>query len=137
MVVSIRWLRLSYWAGAIIDALAALQMLIPSLFAATNGLSNFNPAFEFRYAMGMGAALMLGWTVLLLWADRKPMERKAILPITTFPVIVGMVANEIGAVSAGFLRLDAVLPVWGLQAVLIVLFTYSYLLARRKEALHS
>ena len=58
----IRWLRISYWTGAVIDGLAALQMLVPALFAITNNLSNFQPDSAYIYAMGMGASLMLGWT---------------------------------------------------------------------------
>ena len=39
-------------------------------------LKNFAPGADYRYAMGMGASLMLGWTALLIWADRKPIERR-------------------------------------------------------------
>ena len=122
----IRWLRISYWVGAVIDGLAAIQMLVPAIFAATNGLPDFHPGIEFRYAMGMGASLMIGWTVLLIWADRKPVERRGILLITGFPVIFGMVANEIWAVSSHFLSLGTVAPVWIMQAALIALFALSY-----------
>ena len=52
--------------------------------------------------MGMGASLMFGWTVLLLWADQKPLERKAVLLITLLPVVLGLALNEIIAVRAGF-----------------------------------
>ena len=81
---AVRWLRASYWAGAALDALAALSMLVPSLFAATNGLPDFHPGLDYRYAMGMGDSLMLGWTALLLWADRKPLERKGVLLLPCF-----------------------------------------------------
>lgn len=130
---SATWLRISYWAGALIDVLAAVQMLVPGIFAATNQLTDFDPPFAYRYAMGMGASLMLGWTVLLVWASRRPVERKVILLITIFPVIVGMVLNEIGAVSAQFITAGALAPVWIMQAVLIVLFGFSYLYASRSE----
>ena len=131
---SIQWLRISYFAGALIDSLAAVQMLFPGIFAATNQLSNFNPSVEYRYAMGMGASLMLGWTLLLLWASQKPLERKAILLITIFPVIVGLVVNEIGAVLTLFIPAQSMLPVWILQAVLTGLFVFSYLYARSRES---
>jgi len=45
---------------------AAVQMLYPPLFKFGMGLSGFNPGSDYRYAMGMGASLMLGWTALLL-----------------------------------------------------------------------
>ena len=129
---AVRWLRTSYWAGAILDALAALTMLFPALFAATNFLPDFHPGIEYRYAMGMGASLMLGWTVLLLWADRKPRERKGVLLITVLPVVLGLVLNEIVAVRAGFLPVAATAPVWVVQALISVLFVFSYLNARQR-----
>jgi hypothetical protein len=130
----IRWLRISYWTGASIDALAAIQMLSPQIFGLTNQLPNFNPGHDFTYAMGLGASLMLGWMVLLLWADRKPLERKGILIITVVPVIVGIAIAKIVAVSSGFTMLESAIPTWGLQLVLIALFTLSYRNARRAEA---
>jgi hypothetical protein len=129
----VRWLRISYWAGASLDALAALSMLSPEVFAATNGLQNFHPGIEYRYAMGMGASLMLGWTALLLWADRKPLERKGVLLITLLPVVLGLALNEIVAVRGGFLSIWMTVPVWFVQAVITSLFIFSYLNARRLQ----
>lgn len=130
---AIRWLRISYWAGAILDALASLSMLFPTLFAATNRLPDFHPGLEYRYAMGMGASLMLGWTGLLLWADRKPLERRGVLLLTLAPVVLGLVLNEIVAVQAGFLSVEATAPVWIAQALISTLFAFSYLNARKLE----
>jgi len=128
---AVRWLRISYWAGAILDALAALSMLSPRLFAATNGLPDFHPGADYRYAMGMGASLMLGWTALLLWADRKPLERKGVLLITLAPVVLGLVLNEVIAVRAGFLSALITAPVWIAQSLITGLFVFSYLNARQ------
>jgi hypothetical protein len=128
---AVRWLRISYWAGAILDALAALSMLSPDLFAATNGLTDFRPGLEWRFAMGMGASLMLGWTALLLWADRKPLERKGVLVITVFPVVLGLALNEIVAVRAGFLSVLTTAPVWIAQAIVTGLLLFSYWNARK------
>lgn len=132
---AVRWLRISYWAGAILDALAALSMLSPELFAATSGLQNFHPGLEYRYAMGMGASLMLGWTALLLWADQRPLERKGVLLITLLPVVLGLVLNEIVAVRGGFLSIMMTAPVWLVQAAISGLFVFSYLNARKLQTL--
>jgi hypothetical protein len=132
---AVRWLRISYWAGAILDALAALSMLSPELFAATSGLQNFHPGIEYRYAMGMGASLMLGWTALLLWADQRPLERKGVLLITLLPVVLGLVLNEIVAVRGGFLSIMMTAPVWLVQAALSGLFVFSYLNAGKHQTL--
>jgi hypothetical protein len=126
------WLHLSYWAGAVLDLLAGLTMLFPALFAINNRLSSFYPAPNYRYAMGMGAPLMLAWTVLLIWADRKPLERKGLLPITLL-VILGEIANEIVAAHTGYITATALFPTWIIQAILSGLFIFSYLTARKLE----
>ena len=121
----ILWLRISYWAGAVLDALAFLIMLFPALFAWNNRLTNFNPGIDYRYAMGMGAPLMLGWTVLLLWADRRPFERKDVLLITLL-VVLGEVITELFGVRVEFISVPAMIPTWMIQSVLSVLFIFSY-----------
>ncbi len=128
------WLRASYRIGAIVDGLAAIPMLFPSVFATIAQIPGFQPGLAYQYAMGMGASLMLGWSGLLIWADRKPIERKGILLLTIFPVIAGLVINGLWAVSAQFLSLGAVAPIWVLQAALVVLLTFSYMNARDTEA---
>ena len=129
----ILFLRISYWAGAILDVIAFLIMIFPSLFALNNGLINFHPGVEYRYAMGMGAPLMLGWTVLLLWADRKPMERKGILLITLL-VVLGEVATEIFGVMTGFIAVSAMLLTWAIQFIRRCLICISAIGMRRNES---
>ena len=82
--------------------------------------------------MGMGAPLMFGWTVLLLWADRKPMERKEILPITLL-VIAGETATQVWGISVGFVPPGALVPTFVLQIALASLFLFAYFNARRTE----
>jgi hypothetical protein len=126
-------LRICYWAGAVIDAFAVLPMLFPQIGGMFFGIKSFMPGIDYRYAMGMGASLMLGWTILLLWGVRKPLERKGILLITVFPVILGLVATEIFGVSTGFITPIHMLRSWIMQAILIVLFLFAYFRAMRYE----
>ena len=130
MTDAVRWLRISYWIGAVVDLIAAIQMLAPPLFGFGMGLSGFNPGADARYAMGMAASLMLGWTALLVWADRRPLDRMGVLPLTVLPVIAGLAINEASGVASGFLPILAVLPIWLLQIGLSVLFLGSYWRAR-------
>ncbi len=116
----ITWLRVSYWVGALTDAVAALRMMFPEL---ANGV-------EYRYAMGLGASVVLGWAFLLIWADRKPVERKGVLLLTLFPVITGIIIAELYAYFAGFMELESVLPTIVYLLALSALFTISYLKAR-------
>ena len=130
----ILWLRISFWAGAIIDFIAAIPMLFPQFTGIAFGF-NVVPDPAYRYAMGIGGALMIGWTVLLVWADQNPLVRKGVLLITVFPVILGIVCIEIWAVLTGFIPVGKALPNWILQTVLISLFVGSYLNAARFERL--
>jgi hypothetical protein len=105
----IRWLRISYWVGAILDGLWVIPMLFPKVGGALYGIKNFDPGGEYRYAMGIGASLMLGWTGLLLWADRKPLERRGVLLLTIFPVKVGLDLASFYLVVYEFVPLEKLL----------------------------
>jgi hypothetical protein len=119
-------LRISYWFGAVLDGGMVIPMLFLSVGGAMFGIDNFNPGNEYKYAMMVGASLMLGWTVLLIWADRKPLERKGVILITVIPVVTGMVLAGIFAVSVGMVKVESMVPTWILQAILLILFSYSY-----------
>jgi hypothetical protein len=120
----IRWLKASYLAGAVADAGIGILMLSPSRMGQT----------EVTYSMGLGAALMFGWSLLLIWAYRKPVERKGILVITIFPVITGLMASGLYAVAAGIFPIARIVPTTILGIGLIALMGYSYLGARDLEA---
>jgi hypothetical protein len=128
---AIRWLRVSYWTGAIVDALAFLEMLFPGALQAALGQSGPQISTEFRLAQGFGAPLMIGWSVLLLWADREPMERRAVLAITICPVLAGLLIRGIvGAVTGVFVGSTAVTAI-AVPMLVMALFGYSLSLARR------
>jgi hypothetical protein len=122
----ILWLRISYRTGAIIDGLMLFPMLSPKIGGLMMGIKDFSPGPEYLYAMRIGASLMAGWTVLLLWADRKPVERKGILLITMVPVIVGLALAGVGAVANGLVGLGYMLPTWILQVCMLGLMGFSY-----------
>lgn len=70
-------MRISYWTGAIFDAIIRIPMLSATVGGVMMGITDFNPGPDYKYAMAIGASLMGGWVFLLLWADREPMERWA------------------------------------------------------------
>lgn len=125
-----RMLRRAFLAGAITDALALIPMLSSSMSNLMWGFSDVSEAY--RFAMGYGASLMLGWTVLLLWAYRRPMERRFIAPLTVL-VIYGLVATEVSAVASGHLAAWRMVPTWFLQALLLALFSSAYHYPRVKR----
>jgi hypothetical protein len=127
--LTILWLRISFLTGAIVDGLAGIQMLVIAVSGTKLGLSQFKTDVPYRFAMAFGAALMLGWTGVLIWAWQKPVERKGVLLIV-IPVVLGLIGSEVGAVIFHFLSLREVAPIWILQLVLIALFSCSYWKAR-------
>jgi hypothetical protein len=117
-------LRISYWVGAVADGFASYRMLFPK----------YSYNVEYRYALGLGASLMIGWTFLLIWADRSPVERKGILLLTACPVVTGLLLAEIYAVQSGMLKFGQMIPTGTFLVGLIVLFCFSYYYAKDCEA---
>jgi peptidoglycan/LPS O-acetylase OafA/YrhL len=116
-------LRRAFLLGAMTDALALIPMLVPSMARLLWGFSN--PTGAYQFAMGYGASLMLGWTMLLLWAHRRPIERRFVAALTVL-VIYGLVLTEVVAVFSGHLEAWRMVPTWCLQGVLLVLFASAY-----------
>ena len=75
--------------------------------------------------MRSAAALMAAWTALLLWADRDPLARKDVLPLTG-AVVVGLMANDARAAQAGRMSAARLRPVRLLQVGILALFGISY-----------
>ena len=124
----IRWLRISYWAGAIADAIAAFRMLFPEYI-----MPGSNPDVSYNLGMKWGAALMLGWTLLLIWADRRPLERKDVLLLTVCPVIVGLMITSVVTFAAGFGTIGSLILNLIILTALAILMVFSYLNAKVAE----
>ncbi len=116
-------LRTAFLAGAITDALALVPMLSARFAQLLWGFSD--PTGSYRFAMGYGASLMFGWTLLLLWAARKPLERRVVAALTVI-VVYGLALTEIVSVATGALAAWRMIPTWILQTVLIALFASAY-----------
>ena len=83
-------MKIGYWFGIAADALWAVGLLFPRVFGILTGNPDFNPDLQFRLVMGVGGTLMTGWTFLLLWGVRKPIERRFVILLTAFPVVFGL-----------------------------------------------
>lgn len=116
-------LRRAFLLGAVTDALALIPMLVPKIASLLWGFDN--PTGSYRFAMGYGASLMLGWTVLLAWAYQRPIERQFVAALTVL-VISGLVATEVAAVLSGYVPAWRMIPSWCLQGVLLMLFAGAY-----------
>ena len=119
MEKKIIFIRFTYWYGAFLDLLVFLDMIISIIFEFSVTMTNVSTDVSYKYQTGTGAFLMLGWTILLVWADRKPIERKDILLLTAIPVIVGIMVINI-----------LFTYVWFLSVITLIVFIIAYLFAR-------
>ena len=119
------WLRITFWWGIIADTFEVIRMIIPQLFLATTG-SPLMPDTGLRFGLLCGAPVMLGWMLVLFWADRKPLERRGVLlcliPVVLAYLVVEIVGIQMGAIAFANMRLPFMM-----QVILIALCIFSYL----------
>ena len=81
------WLiKFPYWLGIAADALWAAALLFPPVFGVLTGVDDFAPDWQMQSVMTIGGVLMAGWTVLLLWAVQRPIERRFVILLTAIVV---------------------------------------------------
>jgi hypothetical protein len=86
------FIRIVYWFGAIADLLLFLDMMLIMLFGVSVSLPiGTDKAYQFM--LPGNAALMLGWTFVLVWAQAKPIERKEILLVVGIMIFAGELLN--------------------------------------------
>ena len=106
-------LRLSYWIAAIADFGIAISALIPQRMGLT----------DMVYPMGLLSAVAFSWGVLLLIADRKPVERSWILIPTIIVVFLLTITRVIFSLKES-IPFNMPLLLFGIA--LITLMVYSY-----------
>jgi hypothetical protein len=122
------FVRATYWIGAIVDALAAVQLLLP-VGSTLLGFPGLRAAGAAGQPAIVAAVLMLGWSVVLVWAHLRTRERRTILAIT-LGVVVAMAASNIALGAAGTTAWSTLAPTLVIQAVLATLFATSFAIAR-------
>jgi len=80
----LRLIKMPYWLGIIADAAWAIALFFPYVFGVFIGNSDFDPEHQTRFIMMLGGVLMTGWTFLLIWAVRKPIERRVVIFFTAY-----------------------------------------------------
>lgn len=125
-------IRIAYWLGIGADALWTVALFVPSVYGSlTTGNPDFNPDIEVRLIMAIGGTLMAAWTLLLIWAVRKPIERRGVILLTAFPTVF-----VLGLISLFSILSGNTSQIWVLVkcTLLILTMVASYVLAGRQEA---
>ena len=106
-------LRISYWTAALADFVISVIVLFPEEM----GLS------KIEYPMGLMSAVAFSWGIMLLIADRKPLERKwALIPtiiVVTLLTFVRILFEMNEKIETNF-----AVSLFGI--VLIIFMIYSY-----------
>lgn len=126
------YLRTVCILGALIDAFFGIALLVPQLWATALGLNDFQPDIQHRLDMAIGAMLMFGWTILLLWVQRNPLERRFVFSLTA-GVIGGLGLIAIIRFNSGSAPTSGMLHIFILLPVLFGLFSGSHLLASKSR----
>ena len=123
-------IKIAYWLGIGADALWAVGLLFPQVFGILMGNPDFDPDLQTRRIMGLGGTLMTGWTFLLLWAVREPIERRVVILLTAFPVVFGLFIVALIGVLAG-----NTFTIWILikSIILFISMVTSYILAGKMD----
>ena len=122
-------IRITLWWGIIADIIEAIRMALPQIFISTTGI-NATINISFRYALLYGVPVMLGWSILLFWTDRKPIERRGIF-ICLIPVIIGYIIIEIIGIKIGLLNIQNTITTFILQTIFLILTIISFIKAVR------
>ncbi len=122
--------KIAYWLGIGADALWAVGLLFLPVYRVLAGVPDFVPDFQTRQIMLIAGTLMTGWTFLLLWAIRNPIERRFVILLTAFPVVFGLFIVALNKVLNGNTFL-----IWILikQSILLISMISSYVLAGKMD----
>jgi len=123
----IKWLKTAYWTGAIADLIFGIAlMFFPKVVEFIWGLETPIHGIELMWSKYFGL-LVFSWTFILLFANKKPLERRVVILITAWPVVSGIMGVQIYALAQGFLNPNTTLYLlFGFQVFLVSLFTFSY-----------
>jgi hypothetical protein len=121
--------RVAFLVGALTDGLAILPMLSRRIGMALFGGDSSRNDTRYRYAMGIGASLMAGWTLLLLWGAVRPIERRDLLLLTVCPVIAGIFVATVVAAQRGVFKVSRVIPLLIHLGVVSIYYVIIYVLS--------
>ena len=115
-------IRMSYWVAAIVDFAIAVVVLIPQRMGVT----------EFVYPMGLMSAAAFSWGVLLIVADRKPVERRwVLLPTMLVAFLLGVAG--VYAASVGVIPVQRTMASSAVVVGVLSLLSYTCYRARNLE----
>jgi len=119
--------------GIIADAIATVLLFLPSVANAVLQPQPFEMSDVYLYVTRVAGALMMGWTVLLLWAVLRPIERSDILLITFVPVVTLLAVAAVLVAKSHQIAVSKLLPMFCFYFVIYCTYIPSYVWARKQR----
>ena len=131
-ICEIRRLRICYWIGIIGDMFFGVIILFFPGFARNIWQVDTPLAgTDLMWSKYFGSVL-IAWTCLLFWADRKPIERKGILLLTCFPGLAGLIIVEFYSLTQNIVPLLNLTLLIIFQGSAIILYMFCYIKSKKK-----
>ncbi|WP_316367602.1 hypothetical protein [Candidatus Thiodiazotropha sp. CDECU1] len=108
-------LRLSYWIAAIADFVVAVLVWMPERMGVSVTV----------YPMGLASVIAFSWAVMLLIADRRPLQRRWIL-IPTMLVVALIAAVRIVFSLEGAVEFSLVITLFAVALIAFMAYSYHY-----------
>lgn len=133
MITHKKWLRISYWIGALVDLKVSLLLFFPNILPSVNKFiygNNHSQNLSSEITLKTLALMIFAWSLLLIWADRKPIERKGVLLLSIFPLLTGLIGIRLYYFLTGYYT-STTLPITFLIIALNIFFIFSYLINKK------
>ena len=114
-------IRTSYWVAAIVDFIVAFLVLIPERMGVA----------EFVYPMGLMSAVAFSWAVMLVIADRRPIERRWVL-LPTMLVVFLLGTAGVYAAIIGVIPVSRVIGSTTVVVLVFGLLTFTWFKTRKQ-----
>lgn len=124
----IKFVQFCIWTGIILDSINVLLYLFPNMMLDSLGLADEMLTPVAIYLLFHAGIFMLGWTILLIWTLKEPIQRRFILLLTVL-ITVGMETSAIYLLTVESLAQAKIIPLLILPVVIGSLFIAGYIVA--------
>ena len=124
----ILYIRFSYWLPAVLDALLAGDLILYILFGTTIYLNYPVLTPITQYLARQVIPLVIGWTILLIWGDQKPIERRILLLLTALSLLLLGLFLDLVLLMLGneVILLETNIMTFIIQTLLMILILIGY-----------
>jgi hypothetical protein len=123
-------IKFPYFIGIRRDALWTIALFFFAIYGILIGIQDLEPDFQMDQILRIGGSILIIWTILIILVVHYPRERRFIILLTAFPVVLGMLLVALGNVLTGNTFRTRILIK---TLIMIILVLFNCQLAGRKD----